>query len=176
MVSNDPGDAHFDIVLRGYDREQVDERLRFLGGELTTAEQALAAARERSAGLEEELASARAELGQRVPDPDVGFGNRVEKILRLAEEEAAEIRQRANDEAAEVRQRANDEASPIVENARVEAEQLVGDASKDAQRRTRQSEQELERLTALREDVQKRLHSTKKVLDDYLDPSRDDDG
>ncbi|MPZ64118.1 MAG: hypothetical protein GEU83_00855 [Pseudonocardiaceae bacterium] len=95
LASNDPGDIHFDIVLRGYDREQVDERLRFLGDELATAEQALAAARERTAGLEEELASARGELERRVPDPDVGFGNRVEKILRLAEEEAAEIRQRA---------------------------------------------------------------------------------
>lgn len=165
MASNDSGDTHFDVVLRGYDREQVDERLRFLAGELTTAEQALSAARERSVGLEEELASARGELGQRVPDPDVGFGNRVEKILRLAEEEAAEIRQRASDE-----------ASSLLEKARAESEQMVGEATREAQQRVRQGEQEVERLNALRDDVQERLRSTKNVLDEHFDPSWHSDG
>ena len=97
MQSNGPGDVHFDVVRRGYDREQVDERMRFLGAELSTAERALTAARERAATLEDELASARSELGRRTPE--TGFGNRVEKILRLAEDEAAEIVERARAEA-----------------------------------------------------------------------------
>ncbi|MQA16395.1 MAG: hypothetical protein GEV09_20290 [Pseudonocardiaceae bacterium] len=162
---DEPGNEYFDTVLRGYAREQVDERLRFLGSELTTAEQALASARERTAALEGELAEARGELGRRVPDPDVGFGDRVEKILRLAEEEAGEIRQRANDE-----------ASSVVERARKDAEQLVSEATTTAQQRTRDSERELERLTALREEVQERLRSTKNVLDEYFDPSWEEEG
>ncbi len=165
MASNDPGDTYFDIVLRGYDREQVDERLRFLGDELATAEQALTAARERCAGLEQELASARGELGRRVPDPDVGFGDRVEKILRLAEEEAAEIRKRAGDE-----------ASSLVETARAGSEQLVDEASRDAQQRMRQGEQDVERLNALRDEIQQRLRSTKNMLDEHIDPSWQSDG
>lgn len=173
MQSNGPGDIQFDVVRRGYDREQVDERMRFLSAELTTAEQALTAARDRAATLEDELTSVRSDVGRQAPE--TGFGHRVEKILRLAEEEAAEIRQRASDEAAEIRQQAGDEASSIVERARAEAEQLVGDATESAQQRTRHFEQELERLAALREDVQKRLRSTKKVLDEHFDPSWHDE-
>ncbi len=169
MQSNEPEDIRFDVVRRGYDREQVDERMRFLGGELATAEHALTAARDRAATLEDELTSVRGELGRRVPE--AGFGDRVEKILRLAEDEAAEIRQRAEDEVAQTRQRSEDEAREIVERARAEAEQLIGDATEQAQQRTRHGEQELERLGALREDVQKRLRSAKKVLDDHFDPS-----
>lgn len=165
MQSNYLGDQHFDIVLRGYDRAQVDERVRFLSDELATAEQALTAARERTAGLEEELSSVRSELDRRVPDPDVGFGDRVEKILRLAEEEAAEIRQRADGE-----------ASSIVERARAEAEQMAADADEAAKQRTRQSEQDLERLKSMREDVQRRLLGTKKVLDDYFSSPSHPDG
>jgi cell division septum initiation protein DivIVA len=158
VESNEPGDIHFDVVRRGYDREQVDERMRFLSAELATAEQALTAARDRAATLEDELASTRGQLGRR--SPETGFGNRVEKILRLAEDEAAEIRQRATDEAAE-----------IVERARAEAEQLVADATERAQQRSRDGEQELQRLTALHEDVRKRLRNTKKMLDENFDPS-----
>lgn len=158
MQSNGPVDIPFDVVRRGYDREQVDERMQFLGVELATAEQALTAARERAATLEDELTSVRGELQRRVPE--TRFGDRVEMILQLAEEEAAEIRQRAEDE-----------ASSIVERARAEAEQLVGDATEHAQQRTRHGEQELERLTALHEDVQQRLRSTKKVFDEQFDPS-----
>ena len=40
-------DAAFDVVLRGYDKRQVDERLRFLGAELTAADSALRAVGER---------------------------------------------------------------------------------------------------------------------------------
>ena len=34
-------DAAFDVALRGYDKRQVDERLRFLSAELAAADNAL---------------------------------------------------------------------------------------------------------------------------------------
>src|ERR1700712_3471346 len=52
-------DAAFDVVLRGYDKRQVDERLRFLGAELTAADSALRAVGERAALLEDALNEAR---------------------------------------------------------------------------------------------------------------------
>jgi hypothetical protein len=43
-------DTAFDIVLRGYDKRQVEERLRFLGAELMAAEDAHRATTQRVAG------------------------------------------------------------------------------------------------------------------------------
>lgn len=45
-------DAAFDVVLRGYDKQQVDERLRFLGSQLTAAENALRTATQRATVLD----------------------------------------------------------------------------------------------------------------------------
>ncbi len=88
-------DAAFDLVLRGYDKRQVDERLRFLGAELTVADGALRAAGERAALLEDALSEARsAPAGE--PSGDSHFGARVEKILKLAEDEAREVRSQAD--------------------------------------------------------------------------------
>jgi chromosome segregation ATPase len=103
----DAGGPTFDVVLRGYDRRQVDERLRFLGAELAAAEQALGAAQERTAEVEDELARLRLEAGMREPATPV-FGDRVERILRLAAEEAEE--QRLLAEANTVAQQRQEEA------------------------------------------------------------------
>lgn len=88
-------DAAFDVVLRGYDKRQVDERLRFLGAELTVADNALRAASERAALLEDALSEARSTPAGE-PLGDSNFGARVEKILKLAEDEAREVRSQAD--------------------------------------------------------------------------------
>ncbi|HEX5347081.1 MAG TPA: hypothetical protein VFW64_08275 [Pseudonocardiaceae bacterium] len=88
-------DAAFDVVLRGYDKRQVDERLRFLGAELTVADNALRAASERAALLEDALSETRSTPAGE-PLGDSNFGARVEKILKLAEDEAREVRSQAD--------------------------------------------------------------------------------
>ncbi|MFL6149510.1 MAG: hypothetical protein ACJ72I_18795 [Pseudonocardiaceae bacterium] len=88
-------DAAFDVVLRGYDKRQVDERLRFLGAELTAADSALRAVGERAALLEDALNEARSTPAGEPPG-DSNFGARVEKILKLAEDEAREVRSQAD--------------------------------------------------------------------------------
>jgi cell division septum initiation protein DivIVA len=76
----DATDTAFDVVLRGYDKRQADERLRLLGSELAAAESALRKATQRIAKLEEELSQARsAPTGE--PAADVNFGARVKRSL-----------------------------------------------------------------------------------------------
>lgn len=163
MQSMVPGNAGFDIVLRGYDRRQVDERLRFLGAELAAAEQALGAAQERTAVVEDELAAARAELGRaESTERSPRYGERMEKILQLAEDEATEVRERAAAQSAEV-----------VQQARTEAEQIVATANVTARRREQDAQRELDRLGRLRDEVQERLRNARALLDDHLPQLQD---
>jgi cell division septum initiation protein DivIVA len=97
----DRSDAAFDIVLRGYDKRQVDERLHLLGSELTAVENALLAASQQAANLADSNLA------------DSNFGARVEKILKLAQDEAREVRTQADAVAA-----------ALVEQARAEADQI----------------------------------------------------
>jgi len=107
-------DAAFDVALRGYDKRQVDERLRFLSAELAAADNALRAVTERAAMLEDALSEARSTPAGE-PSGNPNFGARVEKILKLAE-----------DEAREVRSQADAAATALVEHARAQAAEQEG--------------------------------------------------
>ncbi len=107
--------AAFDVVLRGYDRRQVDDHLSSLEGRLAvTAGQCneLRMQRDAAAGrvreLEQRLNGTNAPAGPSSVAPSAsppaaesenvsldGFGAKVEAILRLASEEAADIRRAA---------------------------------------------------------------------------------
>lgn len=119
-----PG-AWFAVVLRGYDRAQVDARLAELDRRIRdeivradTAEAALATARDHARRLQDPV----------TPGPDDrGFGRRVERVLAAAEREAAELREKAATEAAEIVEKARAEA----DLARRQTEQaLLGRAAK----------------------------------------------
>ncbi|GAA1863736.1 hypothetical protein GCM10009836_50100 [Pseudonocardia ailaonensis] len=108
----------FPTAMRGYERQQVDafladqarelDRLRAEATELT---QRLRQANEHAEATERE----NRDLRNRPPQAaaaEEGFGFRAEKLLRLAEQEAGEVRDNANRESA-----------AILEKARTEAEQ-----------------------------------------------------
>jgi len=141
---NGPADgAAFDLVLRGYDRRQVDERLAQLQAHIATTEKALREEQRRCTELSGQLHGALSRLRQAGGGGQQNsFGFRVEKILRLAEQEASELRSHAAAEAA-----------ALVKRARAEAERL---------RAT--SERELVRLTALRDQVVVHLDEVRKLV------------
>ncbi len=98
-----PG-AWFAVVLRGYDRAQVDARLAELDRRIRdeivradTAEAALSTARTHVRSLQDSAAPG---LDER------GFGQHVERVLAAAEREAAELREKASAEAAEIVEKA----------------------------------------------------------------------
>ena len=98
----------FEVVRRGYDRDQVDAQLRDMRERLSAAENARQAAEKRATAEQAEKRPARENTG---PSQE-SFGYRAEKILRLAEHEAADVRSRAASE-----------ATTLVEQARADAEQ-----------------------------------------------------
>jgi hypothetical protein len=110
----------FDVVLRGYDRSAVDdviarqdEQLAALRRELAESERRRTLAEQHATATETEIRNLRSgsQFSERTP-PEESFGYRAEKLLRLAEQEAAEARSAAGREAA-----------AVIEQARAEAEQ-----------------------------------------------------
>src|SRR4051812_5864619 len=86
----------FDVALRGYDRDQVDAHLASLESEFTGA----LSERDRLAERVKQLEARVEELHLQPGDdraaeqvsPVDGFGARIEKIMRVAEDEAAQVR------------------------------------------------------------------------------------
>ncbi len=97
----------FKVVMRGYDREQVHEHIQVLLEQLDTE-------RHRVEVTQQELRRARNDRsnGQQPADAEGtnSFGVRVEKIMRMAEHEAAQSRHKAADDAAALMEKARAEA------------------------------------------------------------------
>ena len=93
--------AEFSTSLRGYDRAQVDEAIRVLNNKLTVARSHATSVQAR---LEEVLAEQDATSGH------ARLGPQMEKVLRAAGREAAELRESAHAEANVVLARAREAA------------------------------------------------------------------
>jgi DivIVA domain-containing protein len=144
----------FVTVLRGYDRIEVDEYIDDLLAVLATlrtsaadADKSRRTAEERAAAAERRAAES-AKAQQPAAAPTEGFGVRAERLLRLAENEAAEIRAAA---AAE--------SSSIVERARADAEQRRHEAEQALITRSAQADQENARRTAALDEREGSLKS-----------------
>jgi hypothetical protein len=132
----------FDHVLRGYDRVQVDQYVRGL--------------LEENAGLRRDLETVRAARPSptsRHYDVDTpaedSFGFRAEKLLRLAEQEAAEMRTGAARDAQAVEAAASGRAEEQLRAAEAQAEDIRARASKEAADAEKQVSQEAARLDRL---------------------------
>ena len=150
----------FDIARRGYAPQQVDETFAALVRDLTTL-------RDQRDAIQRQLAEAQSQLGQVVAEAEQqptyrGIGDRIERILRLAEEEAEvlrtttaaeidrdrglaeqqidRIREQADVYAKERRAQADAEAGSIVESARREADALREDAERTSRARKDEAE------------------------------------
>ncbi|MDN5916763.1 MAG: DivIVA domain-containing protein [Pseudonocardia sp.] len=111
----------FDTVRRGYRPEQVATVVRELQWRLEMAERGQHEAQERAASLTAALDAA----SSTAPDT---FGMRAEKVLRMAEHDAAQRRERAEADAGRIVDVAHDEAERLIAAARVEAERTRADA------------------------------------------------
>ena len=160
----------FDTVLRGYERRQVDQyvskskdELARLKEELAEAQRKRRLATEHAEATERELREVRAKSAHSEPrSVEDSFGYRAEKLLRIAEQEAAEVRTHASRESAAIIEQARTEA----EKHRHEVEQsLIARATvleqQAAQRNAELQEREqqiAEQLAAAREQADQ-LHS-----------------
>jgi cell division septum initiation protein DivIVA len=134
----------FDIVLRGYERKQVDDHLGRINSERVAAAQRINALEHRVEELDTELQNAQKREAEAEPSY-AGLGARVENILRLAEEEAKDLkleaqasaekdRKAAEAAAGQVRAQADEDARARREQTRQEAAKLLEEARKEAAR------------------------------------------
>jgi DivIVA domain-containing protein len=171
----------FDTVRRGYDRAQVDEHLDRLDADLRILTADRDAAVARAAELAKQVENQRIQLinNERdmarlaaAPPSMEDMGDRLQRMLRLAQDEAAEIRARAETEASELMVRAEadggvlrdryqkllaeldsrraameNEHRSLMERSKAEANKIVSEATE----RSRQAEAE---ATARREQVE----------------------
>jgi cell division septum initiation protein DivIVA len=118
-----PPPARFAAAPDGYDRTQVDRRIADLTARLGAVDEQridltrrLAAERHRAEQIEQELRGARAALqaarqgGGQDAERGTGFGYRAERILRMAEAEARDMRSTAAAEAAALLERTQGDA------------------------------------------------------------------
>jgi cell division septum initiation protein DivIVA len=168
----------FVTVVRGYERVEVDRyvgqvhrTLARLRSELTEAEERRRRAEQRVETMESENRALRQRLDSASAVPEEGFGVRAEKLLRLAEQEAAELRSEAAEEVAVLRQQVRED----VERQRHEAEQALiarsAQFDEHAARRTaelQQREQQIaEQLTAARGEAEAVQAAARRAADHY---------
>lgn len=143
---SDPGALpSFDVARRGYHRGQVDEYLDRLEQSLAVAQAHQEAAQsdrnaaaQRVAVLEQELSEARRKLTESERPTYAGLGARVEQMLRLAEEEAEQIRQAALTQTSAART----QAETLLEQAQSRAAQAEREFEQALEARRRQADEE----------------------------------
>jgi len=120
----------FDVVLRGYDRHQVDGHLARVAVLVEQQRAELAATAARESASTAELARVSAELERGRPSFDA-LGERVSQMLGLAETESDQMRADAERDASVLRLAAEREAADIRSDARREAEELGAAARRE---------------------------------------------
>lgn len=132
----------FPIVMRGYERNQVNEAIRSLEDDLRTImaerDQALTQAAEehaRAENLGAEIGELKTQLRNSEAPTFETMGGRIASMLRLAEEEAAEIRRAAEEDAQQTRERSaqeKEDSDRQIASDRAEADQYVADRRGEA--------------------------------------------
>ncbi|HEX6447603.1 MAG TPA: DivIVA domain-containing protein [Streptosporangiales bacterium] len=136
----------FDVVMRGYARNQVDDYV-------TQLESSMRQLRDHNAELQAALESTEKRASEQDKPSYAGLGSRVEQLLRLAEEESTDLVHRARTEAEQLR------------------EQIVGKAQRDAEASAeRQRKQEAE-LTA---EIQRRREELDREVEERRRKSVED--
>jgi hypothetical protein len=138
-----PSDTGFEIVRRGYDQVQVDAHLRRLDAEVSILVTDRDAAMDQSAQLTRELDDARvraerlrAQVRTLVSPPQSvqGMSERMRSMLRLAEDEVAEMLGRADTEVTRRTHEAEVAAAQTIAAATADADAVRAAARADAAR------------------------------------------
>jgi cell division septum initiation protein DivIVA len=147
----------FDVVLRGYDRRQVEDYVERVEVAMGEADRQHTEDGERLAALEHEVAALQGRLADAekraagLPEPASRIGERLATMLRLAEEEAEQIVAQAQDRAA----RSTSERTADLDRREAEvietttaAEQTRMQAQRDAEAVRSRAQQEAQALQA----------------------------
>lgn len=176
----------FDVVMRGYDRNQVQDAIGRLEDDLRTvvSERDRAISRANDLHLQLEQASSdvttlNSKLRNAQAPTFESMGERIASMLRLAEEEASEIRRVAAADADEIRATAEglkaeaDEyntssiaaSEQALAEARAEADRVLGEAKAEAAQHTEDRHREADdHLTKAKDEAQQLRTSTNEEI------------
>ncbi|MEU8106051.1 hypothetical protein AB0C18_20230 [Nonomuraea muscovyensis] len=158
----------FEVVMRGYNRRQVDEHMLRARNQIRDLEERLARALEQAEQGRLELAEARRRMVE-TPQNYEDLSPRLAQILRLGEEEAAAKREEAEAEAASVRDAAMSEADRVLTSARETADNILTSAQAEAERRVNEATAAAERMLAQAgADAEEKLGSARQEAEDTL--------
>jgi DivIVA domain-containing protein len=174
----EPERPHFDMVLRGYDRIEVDEYIEKLLQENAALRRELESAPRAEAPVARDEQPTVQAVAPVAPQPggqydidtpaEDSFGFRAEKLLRLAEREAAEMRTRATRDAEAVEATARRRVEEQLRAAEREADQIRDQASQQATRLKKQAAQEAARVSHLHRSAKEELRRLAGLLNAEL--------
>ena len=157
----------FDVVLRGYDRSQVADTIERLEADFRIAIADRDAAMARSADLAGQLSALHAEIDSlrrkaataSAPTFE-NISERIQHMLQLAEEEAAEIRRAAEVDAMAVREQTAAEERALLERhaaGQAEVERMLAEARQNAEQIAQKAQIRADELVAKAQERVARL-------------------
>jgi cell division septum initiation protein DivIVA len=157
----------FDVVLRGYDRSQVADTIERLEADFRIAIADRDAAAARSADLASQLSALHAEidsLRRKAANASAptfeNISERIQHMLQLAEEEAAEIRRAAESDAMAVREQTAAEERALLERhaaGQAEVERMLAEARQSAEQIAQKAQIRADELVAKAQERVARL-------------------
>jgi len=154
----DSGRVAFDVVLRGYERHQVDRHLADLGERAERLHADLELAHSRELAALQDASRARAELDRGRPSFDA-LGERVTQLLGLAEAEAQAMREAAASDAALERAEASKAAAAMRSDAERDSEQILASSKAELSALQRSRVELLTQIAAIRDTLDQVLTS-----------------
>lgn len=157
----------FQVVRRGYSAEQVDETFSHLVRDLTVLRAERDALRRACAELEARVH----QLGTEANDAPTyrGLGERVERILALAEEEAIEVRQTTHNDVRRERDLAEREAASVRADASAHAEETRVRIETDVRHLLEAARREADEI---REDAERFARTRRDEADNVFEQNR----
>src|SRR5690242_15644225 len=157
----------FDVVLRGYDRSQVADTIERLEADFRIALADRDAAVARSADMAGQLSALHGEIealrrkAATASAPTFeNISERIQHMLQLAEEEAAEIRRAAELDAHAVREQTAAEERALLERhaaGQAEVERMIAEARQNAEQIAQKAQQRADELVAKAQERVARL-------------------
>jgi cell division septum initiation protein DivIVA len=158
----------FEMQMRGYSRRQVDDFVTRRNNEIRELEQRLARSLDDSEHLRRELSTVRQQaLSGRPAHEEVS--ERISQILKLADDEAKDQKNKADGDIANQRAEAQQESDRVRAEAREQAERMLTAAQEQAERTISAARNEADKTrTGARTESDRLTSETRKKADQAL--------
>src|SRR6478736_7709525 len=167
LLPNHEAQHSFDVVLRGYDRSQVADTIERLEADFRIAIADRDAQAARTSDLASQLSAMHAEIeslrrkaATATAPTFENISERIQHMLQLAEEEAAEIRRAAEVDAMAVREQTAAEERALLERhaaGQAEVERMLAEARQSAEQIAQKAQQRADELVTKAQERVARL-------------------